>query len=137
MSNVNVAKRAAHERRVRGALQAILNDPSVMPNADCVDLFVSVSRVAFGRTIAEIFIEVSAHPRRPPDKEDEPRHERYAREAKRDGKSTYADFDEVFHFPALTQVIERELQRRLGLLYTPTIRPLSEIGRSGDRSRRE
>ena len=45
MANINTRKRAAHRRRVQAALQDILNDPGVMPNADCRDLVVSVSRI--------------------------------------------------------------------------------------------
>lgn len=58
MANINTRKRAAHRRKVRAALQQILNDPAIMPNADCPDLVVSVSRVEFGRTVREIFIDV-------------------------------------------------------------------------------
>jgi hypothetical protein len=58
MANSNTRKRAAHRRRVQVALQEILNDPAVMPNADCADLIVSVSRVEFGRAVREIFIDV-------------------------------------------------------------------------------
>lgn len=63
MGNINHRKRAAHRRRVQAALHQILNDPSVMPNADCVDLVVSVSRVEFGRTVREIFIDVMGESR--------------------------------------------------------------------------
>ena len=58
MTHINERKRAAHRRRVQAALQEILNDPAVMPNADCADSVVSVSRVEFGSTVAEIFVQV-------------------------------------------------------------------------------
>src|SRR5262249_16931649 len=58
MANINERKRAAQRRRVQAALQQILNDTGVMPNADCPDLVVSVSRVEFGRTVREIYIDV-------------------------------------------------------------------------------
>ena len=41
MQNVNRRKRAEFERRVYRTLTEILNDPEVMPNADCDDLVVS------------------------------------------------------------------------------------------------
>ncbi len=99
-----------------------------MPNADCPDLVVSVSRVEFGRTVREIFIDVRGKWRRSRDQWPELPHERYMREAKAHGEETYADLTDVFMFEQLTEVIARELQRRLGLLYTPTIRPLCDLG---------
>ncbi len=51
------------------------------------------------------------------------------REAKARGNETYADLTEVFDFPELTDVVARELQKQLGLLYTPVIRRLSDLGR--------
>lgn len=132
MSNINAAKRAAHRRRVQETLQAILNDPSAMPNADCADLVVSVSRVEFGRTVGEIFCEAHTWPRHAQVPGTEPAHERYMREARLRGEQTYADLDDVLYFPQLMAEIERELQRRLGLLYTPRIRRLAEIGESGE-----
>lgn len=63
--NINVRKRAANGRGVREALQAILNDPAVMPNVDCADLVVSVGVVEFGNTVAEMFVEVRGRRRRP------------------------------------------------------------------------
>ena len=43
-------------------------------------------------------------------------------------EGAYADLTEVLMFPTLTEVVERELQKRLGLLYTPTIRRLCDLG---------
>ena len=43
-------------------------------------------------------------------------------------KGTYADLTEVFMFPSLTEVIGKGLQKRLGLLYTPVIRRLCDLG---------
>jgi len=133
MANINVGKRAAHGRSVKAALQDILNDPAVMPNADCPDLLVSVSRVEFGKTVAEIYLDVHARWRRPLDPGSEPPHDRYMREARGRGEDTYIDFDEVFYFPQITELVARELQRRLGLLYTPVVRRLSDLGKSASR----
>lgn len=128
MTNINARKRAAHRRRVRAALQQILNDPEVMPNADCPDLVVSVSRVEFGRTVREIFIDVLGESRLSRDQWVEKPHDRYTREANAKGEATYTDLTEVFIFAELTEVIGRELQKRLGLLYTPVIRRLCDLG---------
>jgi hypothetical protein len=128
MENINHRKRAAHRRRVLAALQQILNDPAVMPNADCPDLVVSVSRVEFGRTVREIYIDVLGEWKRSRDQWAEMPHDRYMREAQAQGKETYADLTEMFMFPSLTEVIGKELQKRLGLLYTPVIRRLCDLG---------
>src|SRR5262245_51140414 len=89
MANINHQKRAAHRRRVQAALQEILNDTGVMPNADCRDLVVSVSRVEFGRTVREIYIDVLGQPRRSPDQWAEKPHDKYTRSARTKGKDTY------------------------------------------------
>jgi hypothetical protein len=127
-SNNNTRKRAAHRRRVQAALQQILNDQAVMPNADCPALVVSVSRVEFGRTVRELFIEVFGEWRRSRDQWPELPHERHTREANARGEDTYADLTEMFMFPQLTKVIAGELQKRLRLLYTPVIRRLCDLG---------
>jgi len=113
---------------VQAALQQILNDPTVMPNADCPDLIVSVSRVEFGRTVRDIFIDVLGLRRRSPDQWTEDPHDKYMGEARAKGKETYTDLTEVFIFPAITEVVAREFQKRLGLLYTPVIRRLRDHG---------
>ena len=128
MANFNSRKRAEHRRQVQTALQEILNDPAVMPNADCPDLIVSVSRVEFGRTVREIFIDVVGLWRRSRDQWIENPHHRYTREAQAGGTDTYTDLTEVFILPAITEVVARELQERLGLLYTPVIRRLCDLG---------
>jgi hypothetical protein len=128
MENINHRKRAAHRRRVLAALQQILNDPAIMPNADCPDLIVSVSRVEFGRTVREIYIDVVGEWKRSLDQWAEMPNDRYMREAQAQGKETYADLTEVFMFPSLTEVIGKGLQKRLGLLYTPVIRRLCDLG---------
>ena len=128
MANIDYRKRAAHRRRVQAALQRILNDPAVMPNADCPDLVVSISRVEFGRTVRNIYVDVFGEWRRSRDQWNENPHDRYMREAKARGEETYADLPEAFDFPQLTEVVARELQKRLGLLYTPVIRKLSDLG---------
>jgi hypothetical protein len=127
MANINTRKRAAHRRRVQAALQEILNDPAVMPNADCLDLVVSVSRVEFGRTVREIFIDVLGLWRRPPNQWAESPHDKYMREAQAQGKDTYTDLTDVFLFPQITEVVARELQQRLGLSYTPVIRRFVDL----------
>jgi len=131
MGNINNRKRAAHRRRVQAALQQILNDPAIMPNADCSDLVVSVSRVEFGRTVREIYIDVLGSWRQSRDQWVEYPHDRYMREANANGKETYADLTEVFMFPTLTEVVARELQKRLGLLYTPVIRRCVTLEENG------
>jgi hypothetical protein len=128
MTNINHRKRAAHRRRVQAALQEILNDPAVMPNADCADLVVSVSRVEFGRTVREIYIDVRGELRLSHDQWVENPHDRYMREAKARGEETYADLTDVLVFPSITEIVARELQQRLGLLYTPIIRRLCDLG---------
>jgi hypothetical protein len=128
MENIHERKRAAHRRSVQAALQRILNDQAVMPNASCADLVVSVTRVEFGRTVREIYVEFRGEWNRSPDQWEEGPHERYTREAAARGEDRYADLTEVFDFPELTEVIEKELQKQLRLLYTPTIHRLSDIG---------
>ena len=128
MSAINKRKRAAHRRRVQAALQAIFNDPAVMPNADCRDLVVSVGRVEFGSTVREIYVEFRGRWRRAPGPGDEPRHQRYLREAAARGEDTYVDLTDVAMFPDIMRCVAEELRRRLGLLYTPEIRCLSDLG---------
>jgi hypothetical protein len=88
MDNNNVRKRAAHRRRVQAALQQILNDPAVMPNADCRDLIVSVSRVEFGSTVREIYIDFRGEWRKAREESQENPHTRYMREAAERGAAT-------------------------------------------------
>jgi hypothetical protein len=109
-------------------LQQILNDPAVMPNADCRDLIVSVNRVEFGNTVREIYIDVFAERRLPQEPGEESPHDRYMREARSEGESTYSDLTDVFLFPGQTEMVAKELQKRLGLLYTPEIRRLCDLG---------
>ena len=131
MANINHRKRSAHRRRVQAALQQILNDPGVMPNADCRDILVSVSRVDFGCTVREIYIDVLGEWRLSLDQWPESPYEKYARENReKGGIGAFADLTEVFIFPALTDVVARELQKRLGLLYTPVIRRFCDLGLS-------
>ena len=127
MANIDKRKRAVHRRNVQAALQEILNDPKVMPNSDCPDLIVSVTRVEFGRTVREIFIDVVGQWRRCPAQWTENPHDKYIREARMRGKETYTDLTEVFIFSEITEIVSCELQKRLGLLYTPTIRRLCDL----------
>ncbi|MEP3479624.1 MAG: hypothetical protein ABJZ55_10285 [Fuerstiella sp.] len=130
MQNVNTQKRVAHKRNVQAALQRILNDPAVMPNADCADLVVSVSRVEFGSTVREIYIDVFGRPRVAISQVDEPMHDKYMREARERGEDTYIDLTDMFVFPKLTAVIGAALQKQLQLQYTPMIKRISDIADS-------
>lgn len=127
MSQINIPKRAEHRRRVQETLQQIFNDPTTMPNADCGDLVVSVSRAEFGKTVREIYIDVVGRWRKSFEPGDELPQERYLREAKARGEITYIDLTDVFTFPSLMEIVEKELQKRLGLLYAPTIRRLEHF----------
>ena len=127
MANINKRKRAAHRRNVQAVLQDILNDTRVMPNADCPDLIVSVGRVEFGRIVREIYINVVGRWRHCPDQGTENPHDKYMREARVKGKDTYTDLTDVFVFSEITEIVARELRKRLGLLYTPIIRRLSDL----------
>lgn len=128
MRNVNPRKRRAHEKRVREALRDILNDPKVMPNADCRDLVVSVGEIVFGATVREIFANISGEWCVSPRSAQESPHEAYMREARAAGQRTYSDLTDVVYEPDLMRVVECELQRRLGLLYKPRIRALADLG---------
>lgn len=128
MKNIHTRKRIAHKRRVQTALQEILNDETVMPNADGRDLMVSVSRVEFGRTVRQIFIDVVGQSRSSDLINARSSHETYLQEAVSRGEETYIDLTDMFHFPDLTDIIARKLQQRLGLLYIPVIRRFSDMG---------
>jgi hypothetical protein len=129
MANINHRKRSAHRRRVQTVLQQILNDPGIMPNADCRDVVVSVSRVEFGRTVREIYIDAFGHWRLSLDQWPENPYHRYQREScERGEQGAFADLTDDFLFPNLIEVAARELQKRLGLLYTPVIRRLCDLG---------
>lgn len=127
MQNMNIQKRAEHRRRVQETIGAILNDPAVMPNVDCPDLFVVVSQVEFGNTVREIFVRFYGFPRRPLQPGEESHHVRYQREAERGGRGGYDDLTDVVNHPELFRVVAVELQRRLGLLYIPEIRWLPAV----------
>lgn len=127
MANINYRKRAAHRRKVQAVLQEILNDPAVMPNADCPDLVVSVSRIEFGRTVREIYIDVAGEWRRSSDQWTENPYDRHMQKAQAKGHQSYADLTDVFMFASLTEIVARELQKRLGLLYTPVIHRLCDL----------
>ncbi|WP_020474744.1 hypothetical protein [Zavarzinella formosa] len=122
MSNINIRKRAEHRRQVQEVLGGILNDPAVMPNVDCADLIVLVSHVEFGRTVREIYVRFFGYHRRTLAPGEERPHVRYQREADLRNDGVYDDLADVIHNPKLFQLIAVELQKRLGLLYTPEIR---------------
>jgi hypothetical protein len=63
MRDSRTRKRAEHRRGVMAALRDILNDPAVMPNADCPDLVVNVE---FGNTVRDIYVDFVGFWRRPP-----------------------------------------------------------------------
>lgn len=128
MTHIHIRKRAAHRRRVLAELQHILNDLSVMPNADAPDLIVFVRRVEFGNTVRKIFIDVVGKWRLSRELWSEMPHDRYRRVTKAKGHWTYIDLTDMFLFPQFTEIIARELLRRLGLLYTPTICRFCELG---------
>lgn len=121
MSKLNLKKRAAFRRRVQIALQEILNDAAFMQNVDCADLFVTVTDIEFGRTVRDIYLAVRGHPRRALGSGEEPRHEKYMKQAKLRGDSGYLDLTDVLYFPECREKIATELQHRLKLLFTPTI----------------
>jgi len=125
MENIHHRQRSAYERRVRQALTAILNDPDVMPNSDCRELVVSIGRLVFGKTVRDIYIEISGQWR----DRDMARtaHMRYLAEAK--GERSYVDLTDAMHLPGCLDAAEAELQRRLELQYQPRIRPLGELSR--------
>lgn len=128
MANINLKKREAHRRIVQAALQQILNDPVVMPNIDCPDLAVSISRVEFGATVREIWIDVFGRYRNCQIATEMSPHERYLRAAEIRGEKTYIDLTDVFIFPEFLNIVAAELQKRLGLLYVPTIRRFCDMG---------
>ncbi|MFO0960215.1 MAG: hypothetical protein U0800_22710 [Isosphaeraceae bacterium] len=129
MHESNTRRRAEHRRKVLAALRDILNDPAVMPNEDCPDLVVNVSHVEFGSTVRDIYVDYVGFWRRSPEPGEESRHDRYMRQAKERGEDTYVDLTEVGHFAEWRQVVESELQKRLGLLYTPRLHVVRFLGR--------
>jgi hypothetical protein len=129
MREANNRKRAEHRRRVATALREILNDPSVMPNADCPDLVVNVTHIEFGNTVRDIYVDYFGFGRKTLQPGEESPHDRYLREAEQRGESTYADLTDVGHFAGLRQFVELELQKRLGLTYTPRLHVVRYLGR--------
>lgn len=117
MTRRNARKRTEYERRVREVLTAILNDLEVMPNADAPDLVVTVGVVRFGRSVREIHAQVGARFR-------DARLARGARERWFPAGRHAELLHDVLEYPWLTEPIEDELARRLGLGYRPRLRPL-------------
>jgi len=128
MQNVNSRKRLALKRIVQSALRRILNDPAIMPNTDGADLVVSLSRIEFGPTVRHIYIDVLGRSRHSVSSTDEPKHDKYMREARERGEGTYIDLTDMFFNPSLTEVISVALQKQLGLRYTPVIKRLCDLG---------
>jgi hypothetical protein len=123
MRNVNIRKRAAYARRVRLALQHILNDSVIMPNADFRDLIVSVIDVQFGGTVREIYVDFYGEWKESPRWSDKKQgHLHYMADAIERGDETYADLTDVAYFQALMWHVALALQERLKLRYTPNIR---------------
>jgi hypothetical protein len=52
----------------------------------------------------------------------------HMRAARAEGADTDTDLTDVFIFPTVTEVVARELEKRLGLLYTSVIRRLCDRG---------
>ena len=99
-----------------------------MVNANCPDFVVSVSRVEFGRTVREVYIDVVGRARAEVCNTYEPLHDKYMREAKECREETYIDLTDMFVFTEFTEIIARALQERLSLQYTPVIRLLCDLG---------
>ena len=123
----NHRKRIEHSNRLMSELQSILNDSSVMPNADCPDLIVSVSKIIFGNTVREIYLLVNAEWKKN-DGTAVLAHQRYLNEAKQLGEDTYIDLTDVFCYPEITASISEELKRRLNLQYLPIIHLIEDLG---------
>ncbi len=100
-----------------------------MPNADCEDLLVSVSRVAFGNTVREIYLDVRGRSKKAHVPGQETPHQKYQREANERGEGGYLDLTDMFCLPGLTDIIAAELKRQLRLRYTPTIRRFSDLSK--------
>lgn len=121
---MNLSKRSAYRKRLISLLSEILNDPAVMPNSDCGDLVVVIKDVVFGKTVRQIYVDFSGFWKKP--ELARTAHERYMKEAKAEGRTTYADLTDVAIFPSLMERVEEEVQHRLGLLYRPEIRRLCD-----------
>jgi hypothetical protein len=102
------------------ALHQILNDPNVMPNADCPDLVVSVCEVDFGKTVRTIYVDFSGHYKDP--ERAKTAHDRYTKESHANGmEGAYDDLTDVAALPHNREILEQALQKKLGLTYQPTI----------------
>ena len=99
MSNINVRKRIRYRRKLFELLQDVLNDPNVMPNADCGDLVVMVKDIAFGRTVREIFVDVIGHWKTP--ELCRTAHDRYLERARATSEETYRISLRFGYFPNL------------------------------------
>jgi hypothetical protein len=128
MTQSHSRKRQNYRRRVVAALTGILNDPEVMPNADCDDLVVSVRDVLFGNTVRTIYVDFFGHWRNPANATNS--HNRYMEVARSAGQETYVDLTDVAIFPRFLEAVADELKIRLCLQYRPDIRHMSEIGKT-------
>lgn len=128
MTQSHSRKRANYRRRVLVALTDILNDPDVMPNADCGDLLVSVRDVVFGATVRIIYVDFFGHGRRRAEAMNA--HQRYMEAARSAGDETYVDLTDVAIFPRFLEVVADELKTRLCLQYQPDLRHMSDIGKT-------
>jgi hypothetical protein len=80
--------------------------------------------------VREIYIDITGRWRLSRDQWPEDLYAKYEREScERGEEGPFADLTDVFFSPAFTDVIARELQIRLGLLYTPVLRRLCDLGR--------
>lgn len=101
-----------------------------MPNANCRDLVVNINYVDFGRTVRDVYVDFCGLWKHP--EQSEGRHERYLHEAKERGERTYVDLTDVAHLPEWRHIVELELQKRLGLLYTPRLHWVRHLGRDAE-----
>jgi ribosome-binding factor A len=129
MGNVANQKRAEYRKSVIAALHQILNDPSVMPNADCPDLVVNVCEVDFGKTVRTIYVDFLGFWRDP--ERAKTAHERYTKESQAKGlDGVYDDLTDVAALPHVREVLEKALQKKLGLTYQPTIHVIRNLRRA-------
>jgi hypothetical protein len=128
MGNVVHQKRAEYRKRVMTALREILNDPHLMPNVDCPDLVVNVSEVDFGKTVRTIYVDYFGFWKDP--ERAKTAHERYTKDSEAKGlEGVYDDLTDVGFLPHLREILEKALQKKLGLTYQPTIQVIRHLRR--------
>jgi len=129
MGNVPRQKRDEYRKRVMAALQQIMNDPNVMPNVDCLDLLVNVCEVDFGKTVRTIYVDFFGHYKN--SDLAKTAHERYTKQSHANGLGgVYDDLTDVAALSHVRDVLEKALQRKLGLNYQPTIHIVRNLRRA-------